>query len=556
MSPLNRLCVFAFYLLACSAGITGLYAQRISPAAINNLYEKGLIEHRKHTYESYILALEHYQKAFSQAQRANYKPGVARGYKLIGGIYDAAGSNIDTAVVYYERALRLYEQLHDTLEAAEMYAWVGVIYFKKGRWDDGRVMLKKSIQLFGEYGDYIQQARYCIKLAECPHLKDDENLRMAQALIEKHNLTDSTLLEEFYWAKYQIFSMAKDSVSAIRMLEKILRVVPIAHIGKRIEIHTQLANIMAEMGAYKQAYEHRNEAAKLIKDESYEKLHSKMREIRASHALDAKQAELRLKEEQLAREQSNLLLAIVAVCCALLLALVFFLYSRKMKRAAAEMSRQKRELAQSEREKSLLLRELHHRVKNNLQTLISMFNLQARRLRDPAALDAIASGKSRVEAISLVHAGLYGEHNNVDVPMAEYIDQLVTSVSHTFGHHEVKFSSNIEAISLDADLATLIGLIVNELLVNSCKHCKLPDGTILAFEIGLKLEDTTLHLHYADNGQGLPSGFDLERTETFGVKLIRTLTLQMNGSLKQEKATWNFTLQPDFLRNKTIPANA
>ncbi|MEL6559954.1 MAG: sensor histidine kinase [Bacteroidota bacterium] len=178
-----------------------------------------------------------------------------------------------------------------------------------------------------------------------------------------------------------------------------------------------------------------------------------------------------------------------------------------------------------------LMKELHHRVKNNLQIISSLLGLQSMKLKDETAKKAVAEGKERIRAMSLIHQRLYQNDLVTSLNIRDYIADLVDDISKSYGDElEVELNINVPSIEMDADNAMPIGLIINELVTNAYKYAfKDHDKT---HRLDLSLENIS-NLHYQlilkDNGQGFPDN-DLTRTKaSFGMKLV---TLLVNKQLK------------------------
>lgn len=217
-------------------------------------------------------------------------------------------------------------------------------------------------------------------------------------------------------------------------------------------------------------------------------------------------------------------------------------------------------------EKEWLIREVHHRVKNNLQLVISLLNMQTGYLKDEYSLDLFGNVGSRIRAISMIHQRMYQEENNMTlINMRDYINELVnfTPASPAPGVPVIDFQLNVESIELDVSQSVPLGLILNEAINNSIKHAfpgeqkplivislsqqKLPLANIIPQpEIGI------IRLTIADNGRGLPEDFNLEKNASMGLQLIRTLSAQLDGELRIGNDN-GFRLTLHFFRQQHIP---
>ncbi|HUX41071.1 MAG TPA: CHASE4 domain-containing protein [Rectinemataceae bacterium] len=198
-----------------------------------------------------------------------------------------------------------------------------------------------------------------------------------------------------------------------------------------------------------------------------------------------------------------------------------------------------RALIASLREKNLLLREIHHRVKNNLQIISSLLNLQAGTMRDSLAEEALRESENRINSMALVHELLYqhgdnGRTGTARVEFLEYMRQISASLaaSYSAGGNRVEVTVEGEEVELDADTAICCALIVNELTSNALKHA-FPEGRAGRVVLSARADGSgNLTLSVKDNGVGLPSGFDAAANGALGLHLVTALSSQINGSFE------------------------
>lgn len=183
-------------------------------------------------------------------------------------------------------------------------------------------------------------------------------------------------------------------------------------------------------------------------------------------------------------------------------------------------------------EKELLLKEIYHRVKNNLYVIYSLLNLQARNVSDPAVLTALRDSQSRIKAMSLVHEKLYQSPSLSCIDLAEYIQNLAYSLLATYhsSSNDIALRLNIEPYSLDLERAIPCGLILTELMSNSLKYA-FADGHSGEISITLAVIGQQVSLTLADNGIGLPKDLELRRVSSLGLSLVQNLTKQLRGNV-------------------------
>ena len=183
-------------------------------------------------------------------------------------------------------------------------------------------------------------------------------------------------------------------------------------------------------------------------------------------------------------------------------------------------------------EKELLLRELHHRVKNNLQIILSLINLQSNGIKDQQDLEIFRESQSRVKSLAIIHEKLYQSADFASINFEEYIQSLVSYLLSYYSTNNIIVDINVEKdIILNMDTAVPCGLIINELVTNSIKFA-FPGKKTGKIYIQLHYEDRSLILIIGDNGVGLPDGIDFENSQKLGLQLVKTLTDQLEGKIQ------------------------
>jgi two-component sensor histidine kinase len=197
-----------------------------------------------------------------------------------------------------------------------------------------------------------------------------------------------------------------------------------------------------------------------------------------------------------------------------------------------------KQLTKSIGEKEVLLREVHHRVKNNLQIIISLLNLQSRYITDETTRLAFRESQNRIRAMALVHEKLYQSTNLATIDIDNYLrflgDNLFQFLS--MKGKGITLTMDIRDIFLAIDTAIPIGLIINELISNSLKYA-FPGGRKGEISVAIHRQDRTLTILFHDNGVGIPEDFDWRNAESLGLRLVISLVEQLDGTIELDRST-------------------
>jgi two-component sensor histidine kinase len=242
-------------------------------------------------------------------------------------------------------------------------------------------------------------------------------------------------------------------------------------------------------------------------------------ELQASH-----DREYQLQQTKLKNEQHLRLSLLAGLSSALLLgSLAFFLY-RKQRKKNIIIAKQAEEL-------ETLMKEIHHRVKNNLQVISSLLDLQSMTIKDTKAASAIKESKNRVQSMALIHQNLYNVGNIKGINMQDYIQNLARSLfdSYNIQPDKISLKTDIDPLSLDVDTVIHIGLTLNELISNALKYAfnEQESGEITVI---FKMEDNNLLLKVRDNGKGFKNSYD-NQGNSFGFKIIRAFAQKLKAKL-------------------------
>lgn len=243
---------------------------------------------------------------------------------------------------------------------------------------------------------------------------------------------------------------------------------------------------------------------------------------------DLAEAQLQLERESL-KKRNFLIISLAAIALAAIA--LWFLYFKS--RTNRQLEEQKDIIQKSLQEKELLLKEIHHRVKNNLQVISSLLNLQSRTIQDQEAKNAIREGQNRVKSMALIHQNLYQTEHMTSMEVGDYIGKLGQSLfdSYNVDPDKVSFNMETEPLHLDVDTLIPIGLILNELLSNALKHA-FPGDSTGEINVSFKRQTDDLVLSVQDNGVGYSATNPTHKKKSFGMTLIDAFSEKLNAAVE------------------------
>ncbi|MEO5775698.1 MAG: sensor histidine kinase [Flavobacterium sp.] len=359
------------------------------------------------------------------------------------------------------------------------------------------------------------------------------NILKALAILEKYHIKKNTIIPYAHGLLADIYTTEKKYDLAIESYKKSQN--GYALLNNRagmIDMENFIAKTYELKGELKKALAHQKSYYEKAFDYESEKNERSLRES------DLKISVLSQKK-MIAKKQNEQLISIIVLGIVLVL-LGFLFWNFKQKQNSnrqlailnTDLESKNDLLDKKNAENELLLREIHHRVKNNLEVVSSLLALQSAQINDPNTKDAMAESQNRVNSIGIVHQKLYQGTNLGAVEMKDYFLNLSESILDSFGAEErVDLQLAMDNLDLDIDTAVPLGLIINELLTNTIKYA-FPKGKKGTITIKLeKQANNMLHLEVADNGVG-KSG--ITHGTGFGGQLVSLLTNQLNGTMREE----------------------
>lgn len=453
---------------------------------------------------NYGKARRYWRKSYHVAQQYKNPKALSTAYNNLGELQRIRGS-LDTAILYHQYALTIKTHIKDSLGMHTNWSNLGSIYLQRLQFD---------LAL-----DCYQQA-----------------YQLATALSNPIATTTSSLdFSNFYLEK-------NEPKAALSWAYKGLNLsIQLQDIYKRAQAHEQLALIYGQQRQLDSLLLHQKQWILLrnaINQADREKL---TMQTEAEYLVYEKEKKLlQVRQEASIQQAQNRTLDLIQWGGLLLLGLLLLiaiLVLRWRKRHNDALERHVAQIEQQSEEKGILLKEIHHRVKNNLQVITSLLGLQSLSIEDPIAKDLFQQSQQRINSMSMIHQMLYQSDHLTDINYRDYLERLVYSlVSSVKGHDfDLQINMNVPDLSLNVDTAIPLGLLINEIVTNALKY-GLNKGadSVLTLELHPQT-DQTFHLHIGDNGDGIPGDWTkASNPSSLGLRLIQQLSRQLQGSIQRD----------------------
>lgn len=443
-------------------------------------------------------AIEYHKLAFHLRDSIGYKKGVAGSLTNIGLGYILLG-DYDTAISYLDRSLVIKNDIGDKQLVATSVDLQGEAYYYKKEFSKAEALYKQAIELKSVAEDPKSISITLNKLGELYHVWNRDNealepLRIARSKLEKVGARKDLL--DNYKITTDIFLTQGQSDSALFYMDLYIAM-------KDSVLNEDKQKAITEMEV-KYDSEKKGQEIVLLNERAK-------------------------AEAATVSRQNTLIYSLVAGTVLLVVVIALLFIVIRSRRLALRQSKviieQKQTIIE---QKQTMMSELHHRIKNNLQVLSSLLELQQSRIQDPTMAELMQAIDQRLTAMLLIHQGLYGDHVGSQVNMRTYIEALIENLCKSYGYAagELNITQEITPIELDADRALSLGFVCNEVISNWFKHVlKKKDNATLHIEFTGKL------LRFSDNGTGIPAGNEPELNGSFGLRLIKLFSRELNATL-------------------------
>jgi len=527
---------------------------------------------------NYSIALDHFKKSYEIYTTLVDSSNMAKAaYQL--GIINLFSGKMETSLSFLTEALDLYKAVGTQSDIADMLNAMASYYTDNEQEDLAIEKYKEALAIYTALDETAGMANI------------HANLGLTYIDLEKYDLAETHILEQgrldtiigtdyvmgfHYDFMGYLYKSKGELLRALGWYQKALKVRKRAASHYNLcETHIGIGNLYNDLGQYGKAIPHLNEVL------SYEEEHQSLNQLERAYtglstAYEAQgnhilalanykklkttsdsiynkkkiseianmetaikktelDAEITLlnKENQIA--ELSLLQQKKFLGTSLLFSAIFLLLGLVMYRLYRKIKAQKIEIEITLKEKDILLREIHHRVKNNLQIISSVLSLQSRQIKDSSIQQAINEGRNRVRSMALIHQNLYQKENLTGVSVNGYLEKLIEELFNTYNISRELISLNLDIDNIDLDVDTMIplGLIINELVSNSLKHA-FKDNNYGYIKISLKEENKSLILNVEDNGIGVTAK-EMATSNSFGNRLIKAFSQKLKADYTIEK---------------------
>lgn len=435
--------------------------------------------------EIYDKAEKFMNKALPIAEKLEDNFALGRINNSLGYLYETRDEDWEKTLFYYEKSLKHHKIMQNDPGIIDGYYNVGLQYLRLKQPYKARIHFEKGLELASDKSSTNKMIVGNLSLSE-------------------------------------LFINEKNKDKSIKYLNEGIKL-----IGNNSRIpyknhFYRIGNLFAENKSYKVAYENVKNYAVLSDSLFKENSVNKIADIEAKYQTEKKEKEnLQLRNEKIeqelkiTKENRQKWIFALALLAALITLGVFYFYYRKNKR--------QKQVIES------LQKELHHRVKNNLSIIDSFIEVAKEEFNEDRFKNKLSELQNRVDSINEVHQQLYKNKDVTNLNLSKYIETLSNNVISSFPKNDITIEKSVEEnLNLNADKSFPIGLIINEFLTNSYKYAF--ENNIGLIKVSIKDIGDNYELLLSDNGKGLPEEFDIKKSDSFGLRIMKLLSEQLDGS--------------------------
>lgn len=446
------------------------------------------------------------------------------------------------SISYYQKALESFTLLRDTLWMANVLNNIAIQY---------NISMRNHEAL-----DYFSRARQYYTFLSDSSMMAMINTNMAEVYRYLENYQEAIRLNEEYLDTYSKFhtidvvgnvhgSLARSYLSIgrvdkarahnristqIRKENNFLFMLPNNYETESL-IHEREGNFKLALEAYKNYKVAQDSVLNTQKDKRITELITEYEVKEKDQEINMLASQNELKTLRIEKSNRQKLLFGLGALSLLIFALALYYLLRLKSKTNADLAVKNELISKALAEKDILLREIHHRVKNNLQMISALLYLHGKSVDDSTAQEALMESQNRVQSMAMIHQNLYQDENLLGVSIQDYLDKLLSHLisSYNIEKNRITIHKKINIPQLDVDTVIPLALIINELISNALKYA-FRDGRKGEISIFLGHHETGIRLEVSDDGIGLPEHFALETSSNFGLKLINILSDRLGAT--------------------------
>lgn len=486
------------------------------------------------------LAVSHLLQALKIQEKYNFSKDLSFTYNNL-GIAFFYQYNYEKALEYYLKSSEVDRSLNDLKGVAGTLINIGIVYTYLDSIERAKEMYLEADQIFTNKNDSIGKTQVALNMAKIYF----SNQSYSQALQSYHTslkFGENTNNPEFRLNAYHgianVYSQINQLDSALYFCKLANNYALQYNLRERLQYgYDLLSDIYIKQNNYEQAISALKKYTLLRDSLVNEDRNRSIAEMQTKYETEKKDRLIaEMKFEQIANEKERNLFIMISIFVVLIMIFLSIAY-RFNKRKNILLLERNKAIEENLQQKETMIGEIHHRVKNNLQLISSIFDLQARTLQDKEAIKAINESKNRVKSMAIIHQKLYQQSDIYGINMKEYIENLTPGIVQTFNtiDQNITLYNDIEEIILHIDTAIPLGLIITEVITNTLKYAY-PDQNEGSVNISLKELKNKLILEVSDLGVGIDNSANNKASNSFGMKMITSLARQL-------RAEWSVTSQ-------------
>ncbi|MGV6860430.1 MAG: tetratricopeptide repeat-containing sensor histidine kinase [Putridiphycobacter sp.] len=577
--------------------LTGVEKAKQHQDTLNIGFFHNVIGIRYKNQANFDSAIYHYNLSKKYRESINFKEGVAGVNNNLATVYAQKG-DYHTAINLYLESLIIFEELKDFNNIGEVhsnigelyidleefklaqdhfnlsqkfyqkngniksFAWVyndiGLLKTKMGELDSAIIYYEKSAEIWKSHERWLDYAKNLTSIGKI-YLEERElsqakfYLDEAEKLFKKEKYTFGLSEVNLLLGKY--FKVTGQYQQAIFKYKSSLKISNYAKAnGLLVKVYSELANCYALNHQFDSAYFYQSQYNE-IKDSLFgiEQANARLKFQTEYGVLQKEKTikdlenktliqELKNKQNELKGEKQKISIYALSFGVFITLAFLILLFNKNKQKTALNSQLK---MALSERE--VLLKEVHHRVKNNLQIVSSLLNLQTGQVNSKSAHEILKASQDRIRSMSLLHENLYKSKQLNDIDFKDYVDELTQNliISFDLKNKNIQIKKDISGYNLSIDYLVPCGLIINELITNTLKYA-FPNQTSGEIMIKGQFVSPNYILEISDNGIGFPKDMDIKDSKTIGLRLVNGLVRQIKGDLTWKNSTKGVTAQIKF----------